>query len=57
MNFKGIQTLWENLVNSLKIYLDLIFRKVNLFGYTCMQDYRVFIQVSKRFGFKLKKGV
>jgi hypothetical protein len=36
MNFKGVQTLRKNLVNSLEIYLDLIFTKVNLVGHTCM---------------------
>jgi hypothetical protein len=30
MNFKGVHALWENLVNSLKISLGLIFIKVNL---------------------------
>jgi hypothetical protein len=47
MNFKRLQTLWENLVNSLKIYHDLIFTKVNLVGHTCMQYIGVPIQVSK----------
>jgi hypothetical protein len=47
MNFKGIQTLWKNLVNSLKIYLNLFFTKVNLVGYTCIQDLEVPRQVSK----------
>jgi hypothetical protein len=32
MNFKGVQTLWENLLNSLKLYLDMIFTKVNFSG-------------------------
>jgi hypothetical protein len=45
MNFKGVQTAGENLVNSLKIYLDLIFKIVNLVGHTCMQEYEVSIQV------------
>jgi hypothetical protein len=38
MNFKGVQTLWENLENSLQISLDLIFTKMNLVGHTYMQD-------------------
>jgi hypothetical protein len=37
MNFKGVQTLWENLVNSIKFYLNMIFTKVNLVEHTCMQ--------------------
>jgi hypothetical protein len=47
MNFKGFQTLWENLVNPLKFYLDLIFTKVNLVGHTFMQEIGVPIQVSQ----------
>jgi hypothetical protein len=54
---KGFGPCGENLVNSLNIYLDLIFTKVNLVGHTCMQDYTVSTQVSKRLGLKLKKGV
>jgi hypothetical protein len=45
MNFKGAQTLRENLVNSLKIYLDFIFTKMDLYGHTCMQEIEVSIQV------------
>jgi hypothetical protein len=37
MNFKEVYTLWEKSSNSLKIYLELIFIKVNLAGHTCMQ--------------------
>jgi hypothetical protein len=37
----------KNLVNSLKISLDLIITKVNLDGHACMQDLGVPIQVSK----------
>jgi hypothetical protein len=36
MNFKGIQSFWKNLINYSKFFLDLIFTKVNLVGYTCM---------------------
>jgi hypothetical protein len=36
MNFKGVQTFWENLINSPKFSLDLIFTKLNLVGHTCM---------------------
>jgi hypothetical protein len=38
MNFKGDQTLWENHVNYLKFYLNMVFTKVNLAGHTCMQN-------------------
>jgi hypothetical protein len=41
MNFKGVQTCWENLRNSPKFSLDLILTKVNLVGQTCMQEIRV----------------
>jgi hypothetical protein len=36
MNLKGVQTFWENLINSRKFSLDLIFTKVNLVGHICM---------------------
>jgi hypothetical protein len=45
MNFKGVQTLWENMVKSLKFYLDLVFKKLNLVWHTCMQEIGVPIQV------------
>jgi hypothetical protein len=32
------------MVNSLKFYLDLVFKKVNLVGHTCMQEIEVPIQ-------------
>jgi hypothetical protein len=47
MNFQGVKTLWENLVNSSKISLDMTFTKVNLVGHTCMQEIGGTIQVSK----------
>jgi hypothetical protein len=45
MNFKGVQTLLENLINLLKFYQDLILKKVNLDGHTYMQEIAVPIQV------------
>jgi hypothetical protein len=36
MNFKRDSDLLENLINSPKFLLDLIFTKVKLVGYTCM---------------------
>jgi hypothetical protein len=45
------------MVNSLKIYLDLIFTKVNLGVHTCMQEIEDFIQVLKWLYLKLNKRV
>jgi hypothetical protein len=42
---KGFKPCWKNLVNSLKLYLDLTFSNVNLVGHTYMQDIGVPIQV------------
>jgi hypothetical protein len=36
MNFKGVQTFWENPRNSPKFCFDLVFTTVNLVGHTCM---------------------
>jgi hypothetical protein len=36
MNFKRDSNLLENLINSPKFLLDLVFTKVNLVGYTCI---------------------
>jgi hypothetical protein len=47
LKFKGIRNLGENLVNSLKIYLDLVFTNVYLVEHTCMQENEVSIQVLK----------
>jgi hypothetical protein len=55
LNFKGVETFGENLVNSLKIYLDLIFTNVNLVGHTCMQEIEVSIQMSIWLYLKIKK--
>jgi hypothetical protein len=41
INFKGVQTFWKNLVNSLEFFLDLIFMNVNLVMHTCMQENEV----------------
>jgi hypothetical protein len=41
MNFKRDLNLLENLVNSPKFFLDLIFRKVNLVGITYMQEFEL----------------
>jgi hypothetical protein len=38
LNFKGVQTLWENLENSPKLYLYMVFTTVNLVGHICMQE-------------------
>jgi hypothetical protein len=38
MNFKRDLNILENLINSPKFLLDLIFTNVNLVGITCMQD-------------------
>jgi hypothetical protein len=61
LNLPGILKKFEpcvkNLVNSLKFYPNLIFTTVNLVGHTCMQDYEVSIQVSKRLGLEINKGV
>jgi hypothetical protein len=57
MNFKAVQTLWKNMVNSLKFYLELIFTTMNLVGHTCMQDYEVSIQLSEGLVWNLKTGV
>jgi hypothetical protein len=54
MNFKGVQTLWENLINSLKFYPNKIFTKVNLVRHTCVQKFRVLKQVSKLINLKIR---
>jgi hypothetical protein len=36
LNFRGVQTFLEKVINSLKFPLHMIFTKVNLVGYTCM---------------------
>jgi dTDP-D-glucose 4,6-dehydratase len=41
MNFKRDSNLQENLVNSPKFLLDLIFTKLNLVGITCMQEFEL----------------
>jgi hypothetical protein len=41
MNFKRDLNLPENLVNSPKFFLDLIFTKVNLDGITYMQEFEL----------------
>jgi hypothetical protein len=41
MNFKKDLNLPENLVNSPKFFLDLIFTKVNLVGITYMQEFEL----------------
>jgi hypothetical protein len=41
INFKGVQTFWENLIYSPKFCIYLIFTKVNLVEYTCMQENQV----------------
>jgi hypothetical protein len=43
---KGFKPWEKNLINFLKIYLELIFTKVNSVGHTCMQENEVSIQVS-----------
>jgi hypothetical protein len=40
------------MINSLKLYLDLMFVNMNLVGHTCMQEIKVPIQVSKGLGLK-----
>jgi hypothetical protein len=47
MNFKGVQTLWENMGNFPKFYLDVLFTKVNLVAQSCMRDFGVLIEVPK----------
>jgi hypothetical protein len=54
---KGFKPCGENLVNSLKFYLDLVFGKVNLVGHTCMQEIGVPIQMSIWLDLKLQKIV
>jgi hypothetical protein len=44
---KGFKPYGENLVNSPKISLDLVFATVNLVGHTCMQNLVVPMQLSK----------
>jgi hypothetical protein len=44
----------KNLINSPKVYLDLIFSKVNLVGHTCMQDLGVPRQLSKWIALKIR---
>jgi hypothetical protein len=38
MNFKRDLNLLENLINSPKFVLEMVFTKVNLVGITCVQD-------------------
>jgi hypothetical protein len=45
MNLKEFKPYGKNLVNSLKIYINLILTKVNLVGHSCMQEIEVSIRV------------
>jgi hypothetical protein len=44
---KGFKPCGKNLVNSLKLYLDLTFTTVNLVSHTCMQDYEILYKCQK----------
>jgi hypothetical protein len=57
MNFKGVQTLCKKSGKFPKIYLDLIFTKVNLVGHTCMKEIGVPIQVPIWHDLKIRKRV
>jgi hypothetical protein len=54
---KGSKPCGKNLVNSPKIYLDMLFTTMNLVGHTCMQEIGVPIQVSKWLDLKIRKRV
>ncbi len=45
LNFQGQQTFGENMNNSPKFYLDMIFMNVNLDGHTCMPKFGVPLHV------------
>jgi hypothetical protein len=51
---KGFKPCGKILVNSLKFYLDLVFTKVNLVGYTCMQEIGLPIQGSLWLDLKIR---
>jgi hypothetical protein len=53
----GFKPCGKNLVNSLKLYIDFIFTKLNLVGYTCMQEIEVPIHVSIWLDLKIRKRV
>jgi hypothetical protein len=55
LNFKGVKPFGENLVNSLKFSLEVIFLNMNLVGHTYMQENEVSIQVSICLGLKIKE--
>jgi hypoxanthine-guanine phosphoribosyltransferase len=52
---KGFKPFGTNLVNSLKIYLEVIFLNMNLVGHTCMQENEVSTQVSLCLVLKIKE--
>jgi hypothetical protein len=53
---KGFKSCGNNLKNSPKFYLDLVFTAMNLVGHTCMQEIWVSVQVSITW-FEYKKRV
>jgi hypothetical protein len=55
MNLKGVKTFGKNPINSLKLYLEVIFMKVYFDGHICMQGFGVFVQVPFWIGLKIKR--
>jgi hypothetical protein len=56
LNLKGIQTIWQKSQKFLKILSSYDLQNMNLDGLTCMQSFKVSLQVVNKTWFKYKEG-
>jgi hypothetical protein len=46
LNFKGVQTFWENPRNSPKLYPGIAYPNIIFYDITCIKDFNVPLQVA-----------